>query len=160
MPFIDGVFHPRRFRRHTEALFNVLPPDHPDSEATEEDRQWYDELTEAVVDLLVYIVKNVRRNYEERLGITWTRNIVYGKEMRARRIARILDDDEFTHRKVFKAVDRLAKQFGLIVYSAEPGERLNWPMPGKFLTRGEAVQIVHDAFWERWPNSIEQEGKP
>ena len=154
MPFVNGVFRPRPVRRHTSALFDVLPPDHPESEATQEDREWYDDLSDAVADLLVYIVQQVRLNYDNHRGVSWGRGVVFGQTKRADVIARLLDD-EFSRTQVANAVNRLAKQFGLVVYSPEPGERHNWPMPGRRrFTHEDAVKIVHDAFWERWPDSV------
>jgi len=156
VPIIGKKFYPRRYRKHTKALFDVLPPDHPESEAIPEDHEWYRELLHAVADLLVYIEKHVRENYDLRRSTRWSPAVVYGQIKLSDTIARLLDD-QFSRERVAKDVNRLAKQFGVVTYSTRQGYRHRWPMSGRrHLSHEDAVRIADDAFWERWPDDLER----
>lgn len=154
MPFDDsGKFRPKPFRPLSGSLFEVIPPDHPDENeaATDDDRDWYQQLVDTTAELLVYIVDNVRENYDRRRSVAFNRRTVKGMDAIADKIVPLLDN-ELTSKQISHDVNRLAKQFGLVVYSTERSFRENWPMASRpTFTHEEAAAIVNEAFWCRFP---------
>lgn len=155
MPTVDGTFVPRRWRPLTGNLFDVIPPDDPDdsAEPTMEDWDWYHGLRRATAEILVYIVDNVRTNYTRHRGVSFSPRIVRGLHTRCRLLAHDFLDNDLTYKDVSDTISRMAKQFGLIVYSTEDGPRRNWPRPGReHFTLDDAQEIVDQALHGRWPS--------
>lgn len=154
MPFDStGKFYPKPFTPLDGSLFDLIPPDHPDVAipATDEDWHWYNQVVSATAELLVFVVDNVRSNYNKRRGIAFSNRTVHVMHDMAERIS-VLLDGELTRTQVAKQVNKAAKQFGLVVYSTEKGDRENWPMASRnSFTPSDAQQFVRDAFWARWP---------
>lgn len=156
MPVVDGVFTPPPWKKLSGTLFDVIAPDDPSEPvpATAEDVRWYEELRNATAEILLFIVHQVRRHYGDHRGPSFDHRTVRRMMIRCAALTRDFFDDELSPRKVAEDVNRMAKQFGLIVYSNEPGPRRNWPRHGRLtFTRADAVAVVDDAFHGRWPNT-------
>jgi hypothetical protein len=149
---------PQRLHLLTGNLFEVIPPDDPEdpAPATEQDWQWYRDLREATAHILLYIVENVRRNYLQHRRVAFGNATVRGLRDRCSALARDYLDHEMSTSQVSGAINRVAKQFGLVVYSKEPGRRHNWLRHGRDnFDLDEALEIVEEALRGRWPHRQE-----
>lgn len=151
MPTVNGAFVPRRWNTLRGTLFDVQPP-YP-GQAPEEDVRWFRRLRQATAEVTLYVVGNVRRNYDTYRGPAFDRATEKPLHRRCAQIAAEFFAGEVSGHHVRDRITRMIKMFGLVVYSTEEGARHNWPMPGRELTLPDAVDIVDRALHGRWPLS-------
>lgn len=150
MPYTDdGRFIPSPWKPLNAPLFDVIPPDdldEDDVEASLDDWQWYEDLKLAVAQVLMFLVTEVDKNYRRHAGVKFSGSTVRILKGMTRRISRDFLDGDPNPNTVNGLLNRTAKQWGLVVYSTEPGKRHNWPMAGRpDLTLTEALDIADQA---------------
>lgn len=156
MPIIDGRFVPKRWAPLRGTLFDVITPDSPDDSApaTDEDWTWYTGLCLHGARVLLFVEQHVRRNYEGRIDYKFDAPTARALQAKRWFISTNFLDAEVSVTRVGNDLNRLAKEAGVVVYSTEPGQRHNWPMPGRpRFAFADALSLVEDALRGRWPET-------
>lgn len=154
MPMIDGLYVPKRWAPLRGTLFDVITPDAPDdtAPATDDDWTWYTGLCMNAARVLLFVEHNVRINYEGSISYKFdgrTANELRGMRMH---ISRKFLDGEVSVSRVGNDLNRLLKQAGVVIHSAESGPRHNWPMSGRQRFEfADALPLVENALRGQWP---------
>lgn len=145
-----GGFVPRPWKRLSDALFDVIPPDTNDG-ASPADQEWYTNLRHTTALAVRCILHGVDENHSRRSGYAFSGQQLGQVRAYADMISHVFLGGEPNPRQVNEQLQRLVKTFGLVVYDPAPGRTHNWPMATRRITTPEAIEIADQAFHANYP---------
>lgn len=159
MPYVEGKFVPKPFIPLTGNLLDVIPPDDPEAgegPPTKADWAWWRGVRAAAAEFLMFVVEEVRKNYDGYHGFAFRPAVVAQMMKKAQDISDEFFDGEYTATFISKQLNKMAKQVGLVVYSTEPGPRENWPMAAGELDEDKVLEMIEEAMRGRWSTLTEE----